>query len=103
MLVKLQPYRQYTVASRSCHKLAKRYYGPFAVIAHIGPIAYKLELPPASKIHHVFHVSLLKPFHGSTPLEISSLPEYNIDNHPLSLPAAICATRTVLQQGKLVP
>ena len=29
VLVKLQPYRQKTVASRSCQKLAKRYYGPF--------------------------------------------------------------------------
>ncbi|KAH9774757.1 hypothetical protein KPL71_006192 [Citrus sinensis] len=103
VLVKLQPYRQYTVASRSCHKLAKRYYGPFVVIARIGPVAYKLELPPASKIHHVFHVSLLKSFHGSTPQEISPLPEYSIDNHPLTLPAAICATRIVFQQGKLVP
>ncbi|KAH9679078.1 hypothetical protein KPL71_025968 [Citrus sinensis] len=103
VLVKLQPYRQYTVASRSCHKLAKRYYGLFVIIARIGLVAYKLELPPASKIHLVFHVSLLKPFHGSTPQEISPLLEYSIDNHPLTLPAAICATRIVFQQGKLVP
>ena len=95
MLVKLQPYRQYTIASRSCHKSAKRYYGPFIVITCIGHVAYKLKLPLASKIHHVFHVSLLKPFHGSTPQEISPLPEYSIDNHPLTLPAAICATRIV--------
>ncbi|KAH9726475.1 hypothetical protein KPL70_008268 [Citrus sinensis] len=103
VLVKLQPYRRYTVASRSCHKLAKRYYGPFVVIARIGPVAYKLELPLASKIHPIFHVSLLKPFHGSTPQEISPLPEYSIDNHPLTLPAVIYATRIVFQQGKLVP
>ncbi|KAL9418916.1 hypothetical protein AB3S75_036800 [Citrus x aurantiifolia] len=40
VLVKLQPYRQYTIASRSCHKLDKRYYRPFAVIARLGPVAY---------------------------------------------------------------
>ena len=43
-------------------KLAPKYLGPFQIIKIIGPQAYKLALPPLySRIHPVFHVSLLEP------------------------------------------
>jgi hypothetical protein len=41
-------------------KLAPRYYGPFEILDRVGPIAYRLVLPPIVKEHNVFHVSLLK-------------------------------------------
>ncbi|GJS68987.1 putative reverse transcriptase domain-containing protein [Tanacetum coccineum] len=42
-------------------KLSLRYIGPFKIIARVGPVAYKLELPKELLgIHHTFHVSNLK-------------------------------------------
>jgi hypothetical protein len=41
-------------------KLAPRYIGPFKILARRGEVSYQLELPPElSKVHNVFHVSLL--------------------------------------------
>lgn len=60
VLLRLQPYRQTSVACRSSNKLARRYYGPFKILKRVGMVAYRLELPQHAKIHPVFHVSQLK-------------------------------------------
>jgi hypothetical protein len=42
-------------------KLSPRYVGPFEILERVGPVAYKLALPPAlSGIHNVFHISMLR-------------------------------------------
>ena len=44
-------------------KLAPKRYRPFKIRKVLSPITYQLELPPQWKIHDVFHVDLLTPYH----------------------------------------
>ncbi|KAJ9534559.1 hypothetical protein QJQ45_022088, partial [Haematococcus lacustris] len=68
-------------------KLLPRYVGPFRIEAHVGEDAVKLTLPPAmSRIHPVFHVSLLRPYEGNfgrlPPTELGWLddsPQYEVE------------------------
>ncbi|KAL0553952.1 hypothetical protein IC582_007856 [Cucumis melo] len=42
-------------------KLSPRFVGPFEILELIGPVAYRLALPPSfSAVHDVFHVSMLR-------------------------------------------
>ncbi|GJS36789.1 putative reverse transcriptase domain-containing protein [Tanacetum coccineum] len=53
-------------------KLNLRYVGPFRVLAKVGKVSYKLELPQElSKVHHTFHVSNLKKCYADEPLVMS--------------------------------
>nr|GEU49388.1 putative reverse transcriptase domain, ribonuclease H-like domain, aspartic peptidase domain protein [Tanacetum cinerariifolium] len=61
-------------------KLNPRYIGLFKVLAKVGIIAYRLELPQQlSRVHSIFHVSNLKKCSSDEPLTIP-LDELHIDD-----------------------
>ena len=44
-------------------KLSPRFIGPYEIVSKVGPVAYKLKLPPElSRIHDTFHVSMLRKY-----------------------------------------
>ncbi|XP_073223489.1 uncharacterized protein [Cicer arietinum] len=87
--LKLQPYKIKSLASRPYAKLAARFYGPYQVLSKVGPVAYKLLLPSHSKIHPVFHVSLLKkalqPHQQPQPLPPMLNEEYELQVEPADI------------------
>ena len=58
--LKLQPYRLKSLANKRNDKLSPSFYGPYQIKKQIDLVAFELDLPPARKIHPVFHASLLK-------------------------------------------
>ncbi|GJX02625.1 hypothetical protein Tco_0186538 [Tanacetum coccineum] len=61
-------------------KLNPRYIGPFKILAKVGTLAYRLELPEQlSRVHSTFHVSNLKKCFVDEPLAIP-LDEIQIDD-----------------------
>lgn len=99
VFLKLHPHRQQSVVHRINQKLSPRYYWPFLIIAKVGPVAYRLQLPDFAKIHPIFHVSLLKHATGNHTVEPSFPPGLEMDTTTPSTPAKRLATRTISKQG----
>lgn len=92
--LKVRPYKQGTLAEGVKHcKLLPKYYGPFSILERIGLAAYKLALPTHSKVHPVFHVSLLKKKLGKQAQLDPILPPVNSDGQWVVKPLAILQRR----------
>ena len=48
------------------YKLKPRYVGSLEVLKVVSPVAYRITLPENWRIHNVFHVSRLRPWHEAT-------------------------------------
>jgi hypothetical protein len=99
VLVRLQPYIQQSVALRKNQKLGMRLFGPFMIIAKVGMVAYKLQLPEEAKIHSVFHVSQLMLFKGGATEQYLPLPLTMTEQGPVVLPSKVLDVR-IIQQGQ---
>ena len=99
VFLKLQPYVQSSLAPHSNQKLAYKYFGPFPVIAKVGRVAYKLQLPAHSQIHPIFHISQLKK------AVLSALPPAAIppDMIGLQVPEQVLDKRMHHDGVKLIP
>lgn len=82
-------------------KLLPKWVGPFVIQERIGPLAYRLTLPPTMPVHDVFHTELLKPYKSGgreQPLpmsvEVDGEHEYKVE--------AILAERE-LKRGRRTP
>nr|XP_027062812.1 uncharacterized protein LOC113689206 [Coffea arabica] len=77
VFLKITPLRSVTAGRGK--KLQPRFVGPFSILQRVGKVAYKLELPPnVSRIHDVFHVSMLKKYYPD-PTHIVQPEEIEID------------------------
>ncbi|XP_071727638.1 uncharacterized protein [Rutidosis leptorrhynchoides] len=95
VFLKLHPHRQQSVVKRIHQKLSARFYGPFLIIGRIGAAAYKLQRQENSKIHPIFHVSLLKKAIGNAPVEAYLPPDFDMDSKDITRPVKCLATRSI--------
>ncbi|RZB65537.1 hypothetical protein D0Y65_041560 [Glycine soja] len=80
-----------------------RFFGPFKILAKVGAVAYKLELPAEARIHNVFHVSQLQLFKGTLGEQYSPLPLTTTESGPIIMPSKLLQVRTLLKGNQKVP
>ena len=101
VFLKLQPYQQQSIFCRASQKLASQFYGPYQIEQRIGKVAYKLNLPEGSKIHPVFHVSLLKKKLGEPNNTTVELPLTDDEGEIVLEPEGILDTRWVKKGSRI--
>ena len=98
--LKLQSYRQRSVECHRNHKLSSWYFGPYRVLERIGAVAYRLELPLGSRVHLVFHISLLKKKVGDQEVVVDQPPHWEFLS--TQEPAEILVTRVMAEREEFL-
>ena len=90
VFLKLSPCKR-VVRFGKMGKLSPRYIGPYQIIERVGEVAYRLELPSElSKVHNVFHVSMLRhyvsdPSHVIPPQPLEINPDLTYEEEPVMI------------------
>ncbi|KAK8636992.1 hypothetical protein V6N13_064424 [Hibiscus sabdariffa] len=90
VFLKVSPWKKVLCFGRK-GKLSPRFIGPYRILEKVGTVAYKLELPPQlSRIHNVFHVSMLRqyrpdPSHIIQVQDVELRPELSYDEQPVQI------------------
>ncbi|KAJ7514184.1 hypothetical protein O6H91_23G032200 [Diphasiastrum complanatum] len=101
--LRLQPYRQSVLKKTKSEKLSPRFYGPYQILKRVGELAYELDLPSITKMHNVFHVSLLKKHIGKNVQTVVELPPINEEGNLEVEPEAVVGYRDKeLRNGKRI-
>ncbi|XP_071704330.1 uncharacterized protein [Rutidosis leptorrhynchoides] len=82
------------------NKLSPKFNGSFCIVARVGEVAYKLQLPSTSRIHSVFHVSQLKPYKGLYTPVMGWLPQVNEEGLLALVPHKILDRKLVKKNNR---
>jgi hypothetical protein len=74
VLLRLRHRSPASIAAEGAGKLKPRYYGPYRVLELINEVAVRLKLLAGARIHDVFHVGVIKKYHGVPPTATPPLP-----------------------------
>ena len=103
--VRLQHYRQKTLAYKGKWKLSLRFFGPFQILQKVGAVSYKLALPLESSLHTMFHgffFSFLKMKLGSNKHSIPTLPPVDEDGQVSSEPVVVLQSHTRSLKSRVI-
>ncbi|KAK5785276.1 hypothetical protein PVK06_039843 [Gossypium arboreum] len=90
VFLKVSPWKKILRFGRK-GKLSPRFIGPYEISERVGPVAYRLILPPElEKIHDVFHVSMLRryrsdPSHVINPSEVEIQSDLSYEEEPIRI------------------
>ena len=90
MFLKVSPWKKILRFDRK-GKLSPRFIGPYEISERVGPVAYRLLLPPElERIHNVFHVSMLRryrsdPSHIINPSEVEIQADMSYEEEPIRI------------------